>query len=613
MCYFCRVQNTDMKNNSTTICLLVAATYLFYPKFGMAQGIPVTFGNGEMNGVTVTTSSSQGGTNGNSTINGQGALPNMAAASRFLGQATLGADYESIAAMSQMSFNQWIDTQFTTAQTLRILDHTLLLTTMSLDSTLTYGGNPEDVYPSMFYWQSAWWQYTMASPDVLRSRIALALSEIFVVSEIIQLRDYPLALANYYDMLLDNSFGNFRDLLHNVTFSPAMGLYLTHVNNPKSLPAINRFPDENYAREAMQLFTIGLYKLNQDGTLILDSLGNPIQTYTNSDIAQFAKVFTGMTYSTNYIFGQGPMSDVSFLSPMTMFNAWHESGSKTLLNGFVVPNRVPVNGVADVEDALDNLFNHPNVGPFIAYKLIQRLVKSNPSHEYIGRVAAAFNNNGYGTRGDMKAVIKAILLDTEARDCALINEPFQGMLREPLVRYAHACRAFNAASPSGIYRNQMEDFYTDLFQRALGSPSVFNFFQPWYQPNGPIDAADKVAPEFQITNSLTILGYANNLHQWIMQNWGLMQYGEIYSGEPYSESKDTYLDLSDEMLLGDVGKENQLIERLNLLLCHGNMSQSTHTIIYNAIRDIPTTGQADTKVRMAIYLTMISPDYLIIR
>ncbi len=592
--------------------IIIVTLLLFFSKAVAAQGIPLNFGNGAMNGVIVTTSSSQGSSNGSQTINGQGAVPNMAASSRFLGQATLGADMESVTALANMSFNQWIETQFATPQSMRMLDHAIAMTTTALDSTVTYGGDPNNIRPEMFYWQSAWWQYTMTSPDVLRNRIALALSEIFVVSEVAQLRDYPLALAYYYDMLLDNSFGNFRDLLQDVTFSPAMGLYLTHVNNPKSLPLVNRFPDENYAREIMQLFTIGLYKLNQDGTVITDSLGNPLQTYTNEDIAQFAKVFTGMTYSTNFLFGQGPSSDMSFISPMIMYNSWHESGTKTLLNGFVIPNRVPSNGVADVEDALDNLFNHPNVGPFIAYKLIQRLVKSNPSHEYIGRVAAAFNNNGFGIRGDMKAVIKAILLDDEARNCAYINEPFQGMLREPLVRYAQVCRTFNAASPSGLYRNQMNEFYSQLFQRALGSPSVFNFFQPWYQPNGPIDNADKVAPEFQITNSLTILGYANRLHEWVMQNWSLMEYGGIYNNEQYNDNKLTYLNLTDELLLGDAGEENQLIERLNLLLCHGNMSATTRSIIRDAIVDIPS-NQLDTKVRMAIFLTMISPDYLIIR
>jgi uncharacterized protein (DUF1800 family) len=413
-------------------------------------------------------------------------------------------------------------------------------------------------------------------------------------------------------MLLDHAFGDFRTLLFEVTMHPAMGLYLTHVNNPKSLVSINRFPDENYAREVMQLFTIGLYALNVDGSHQSDSLGKPIPAYSNDDIAEFAKVFTGLTYPTNFLFGQGPVSDLSFTSSMKMFNNWHEPGSKTLLNGFVVPNRQPVNGMADIHDALDNLSNHPNVGPFIGFKLIQRLVKSNPSPAYVSRVASVFNNNGQGVRGDLKAVVKAILLDEEARDCALIGDPYQGMLREPIVRYVQMCKTFHATTPSGQFRDRMDEFYELTFQRPLGSPSVFNFYQPWFSPSGPLADSSKIAPEFQILNSLTILGYANQLNNWAMKDWALMQEGTVFQNEnlnPYYAS----LDLTPELALAGAGQEAALVEHLNLVLCHGNMSQQTRQIIVELLSEFTNAGDANTKVRMGIFLTMISPDYLILR
>jgi uncharacterized protein (DUF1800 family) len=574
----------------------------------LGQGEPIIFGSGQ-NQMGVGTSSGDGST----TQDGQGLAPNLTAASRFLGQAAFGADKLDIESLAETTFEQWIDSQFVTEPALNILDHTIYISTIAVDSTLAMGGDPNNVDPDMLNWTSAWWQYTLQSPDVLRNRVALALSEIMVVSEVAQLREYPLALASYYDVLLDNSFGNFRDLLYDVTMHPSMGLYLTHVNNPKSLPAINRFPDENYAREVMQLFTIGLYELNLDGSHVLDSLGDPIPSYDNNDISQFAKVFTGLTYPYNFLFGQDPLSNVNFLSPMTMFNSWHEPGTKTLLNGFVVPNRQPVNGMADVNDALDNLYNHPNVGPFIGFKLIQRLVKSNPTPAYIARVAAVFNNNGSGVRGDMKAVIKAILLDSEARDCALINDPYQGMLREPIVRYVQLCRTFNISTPSGLFRDHMSEFYALTFQRPLGSSSVFNFFQPWYAPSGPISESGKVAPEFQILNSLTILGYANELNDWAINYWSVFDEGAVFSGEnvdPYTAS----LDLTPELALAAPGQEGELVEHLNLLLCHGNMSIETRAVITELMREFgSSSNDMNSKVRMAIFLTMISPDYLILR
>lgn len=597
--------------NFKLICFFVLGLISFLPITLLSQN-PVILGSGNTGGMNVTTSDSQGSNTGEQTIDGLGLLPNMSASSRFLQQATLGADLETIEAMTDKSYSQWVEEQFALPRGLDIEQYTKDLTEFVLDSSYSNGGDPNNVRPRLYYWHTAWWQYTMTEADVLRNRIALALSEIFVVSELPELDDVPLSLANYYDMLLDNSFGNFRQLLEDVTFHPAMGVYLTHVNNPKSDTSLNRFPDENYAREVMQLFTIGLYELNDDGTQKLDSLGKPIPTYDNDDIAEFAKVFTGLTYGDAFLFGQDPQGHLSFTVPMIMKDFWHNPGQKALLNGFTIPNRNPIDGIADISDALDNLFNHPNVGPFIARKLIQRLVTSNPTPAYIGRVTNAFNNNGSGVRGDMKAVIKAILLDEEARDCAMVDDPFAGMLREPITRYTQLCRAFNAFSNAGTFRNDMDDFHKLVFQRPLASPSVFNFFQPDYQPIGPIDDADMFAPEFQITNSVTILGYANRLHDWIMKTNEVMEYLDFFSGEQNDSDRYVNLELTDELNLEEVSEVGALIERLNIILVAGQMTDATRNILTQALESIPE-DEWEIRVRMAIWLVMISPDYLILR
>lgn len=565
--------------------------------------------------MTIRTSHNNGTTKGEQTSDGIGLLENLNATSRFLAQATLGADYETIVATADISYNEWLDQQFAIPLDLAnvgVEKFTKDLVLMSLDSTFAMNQDPNNVYPRRWYWHSGWWKYTMESPDFLRNRVALALSEIFVISEFPQLNEFPLSLANYYDLLLQHSFGNFRDLLEAVTYHPAMGVYLTHVNNPRSEPTLNRFPDENYAREVMQLFTIGLYELNQDGTYVLDGMGNPIPTYDNTDISELAKVFTGMSYGDNFIFGQDPLSENSFLTPMQMHDYWHESGPKTLLDGTVIPDRNPIDGAADVDDALDVLFNHQNVGPFIGRRLIQRLVKSNPSPGYIARVAAAFNDNGSGVRGDLKALVKAILLDPEARDCALIDDPHNGMLREPIVRYTQVARAFNAASGEGTFRNYMQNFYEYTSQRPLGSSTVFNFFSPDYQPLGDVQQADLVAPEFQITNSITILGYANELHDWIMDEGQVMEYGQLFSDENWHPDKSVYLDLDEELAMGDDAQLGDLIERINLILLAGQMSPETRATIYDTVSQLPEY-QSDIRVRLAIFLAMISPDYLIQR
>lgn len=576
------------------------------------NGPKIIGAGGTVANMSVTSSPSSNGSISENTIIEDGFLPNLNAASRFLGHATLGADYETIEGVAKMGIENWLDEQLAMPINMSVKGFTSQILGMAADSILNMGGSiPNNFDESRNYWHFAWWQYTMTQPDLLRNRVALALSEIFVVSEFPDLEDQPLGLADFYDLLLKNSFGNYRDLLYDVTMHPSMGFYLTSVNNFKTTPEFNRFPDENYAREVMQLFSIGLFELNEDGSQKTFN-GQPIPTYGNAAIIEFAKIFTGLTWgNAGFVFGRDAINKESFTQPLKMLNFYHEPGPKFLLKGQVVPDRSPTDGMADINDAIDNLFNHPNVGPFIGYRLIQRLVTSNPSPEYIARVTAVFNDNGNGERGDLKAVIKAILLDEEAINCPFQDGSDNGRLREPIVRYTQLSRAFNATVETGLYRNTMNNFYDRSFQRPLAARTVFNFFTPTFKPNGAVTEMQKVAPEFQITDALTITGYANELYEWLMDE-NLMQYADIFSGEDNLDSKKAYLNLDDEIALQDVENIPKLIDRLDLILSHGQMTDFTKQEIIKAVQSVPESRK-DQRVKLAIYLIMISPDYLIIR
>ena len=287
-------------------------------------------------------------------------------AARFLSRATLGANWEEIHRVAGMGYEAWLDEQFGRP----IGTHQPFL-----DQRAQLGLEVEAEHRR---W--SWWEQIMQGPDPLRQRVGLALSEHFVVSDALgQIRDNPQGLANYYDMLLRHAFGNYRDLLFDVSVHPIMGVYLSHLRNEKSSPG--RFPDENYAREIMQLFSIGLFELRPDGSLQLSGAGNPIPTYDNGDITELAKIFTGLSFDgPDFDFDEGV---ASWTEPMRMYEAYHEPGPKQLLRGkFVPPGQT---GMQDIEDAIDSLFEHPNVGPFVARRLIQRLVTSNPSPGYIER------------------------------------------------------------------------------------------------------------------------------------------------------------------------------------------------------------------------------------
>jgi uncharacterized protein (DUF1800 family) len=511
-------------------------------------------------------------------------------ASRLAAQATFGMRYSAIESIARQGKENWIDSQFNVPMS----DHgSIVADLVRRRNAGEFAAYEQDIEFLVYFRRLAWWHQTVTAQDVLRQRVAFALSEIFVVSDSVDdLIVNPIALSNYYDTLLINAFGNYRDLLRDVTLHPAMGIYLSHVNNRRSDPVNNIFPDENYAREVMQLFSIGLFELNIDGSVQLDNVGDPIPTYSNIEIREFAKIFTGLSFGGPNAFFGNALSQ--FLAPMAMFDAEHEPGSKNLLNGTVVPTGQT--GMQDIDAAIDNLFNHPNVGPFIGKQLIQRLVTSNPSPAYIERVARAFNGDSSGVRGDLQAVVRAVLLDPEAAAATTTMAEF-GKLREPVVRYASILRQFGANSSDDFIANTGY-FVQELGkQHPLSAPSVFNFFLPAHSPAGEIAAAGLVAPEFQITTSNSIVGVSNLIDFVILADL-VTDAPEPFS--PVSLNYDEYIDIA-----GDLGA---LLDRLDIVLTAGTLDSATRQAVETIISDL---DDMDLRVRIAIYMILLSSDYAV--
>ncbi|MEM6911324.1 MAG: DUF1800 family protein [Verrucomicrobiota bacterium] len=545
---------------------------------------------------------------GNRTLSGS--LPTMAESSRFLQQATLGSTYATIQGVAATGIPTWLEAQFLVPATSHVARNNALRLTFRDEET------NELLSESDYIW--AWWDAALNGQDALRQRVAFALSEILVIGQTTDvLEDIYWGIATYYDILVDNAFGNYRDLLYQVATNPAMGHYLSHVKNRPTDLGNNLFPDENFAREIMQLFSIGLFELNQDGTRKQDTQGNDIPTYDNQDITQFAKVFTGLTYNPQNPnngtpwFGepdQGPVLSVEdYLGAdhawmgieMAQYEPMHETGVKQLLNG------VTTNGTLreDLDAAIDNLFYHPNTGPFLARLLIQRLVTSNPSPGYIYRVAAAFGDNGQGVRGDMKAVLRAIFLDPEARSQASLANPQFGKLREPLLRHTHLARAFRYRSASGPLRMGGEDGRLAYGQQAMLAPSVFNFYLPDHQPLGAIKNAGLVAPEFQITTATTTIKTLNF----------------FASALPF----DYLITNLEEEVVSDFSAEEQLIEdedipglldRLDVLLTRGQMTSNTRAAIETALNAALAAEAGPGEIaRFAVSLVASSPDFAVLQ
>ena len=591
--------------------VVIPILFLFVP----SRAQVLYLGGGEIQPVKITTSSDfqdplWGKTaSGDKTIDGSGLDGTRMEASRFLSQATLGADLSLIRQVAEQGIDPWLEEQLEQAS-IAYLEETDRVHEEMYQWHLAQGGDPEDFQQQVTWvdFMYAWWSENLFNEDLVRQRIALALSEILVISFQSDLSFYGRGLASYYDVLSDHALGNYRDLLMGVTLHPCMGFYLSHMDNPRAIPEENIHPDENYAREIMQLFTIGLYELNPDGTPRLDADGQYIPTYNNDDIKEFARVFTGLgagavienEWLEEPVFDLGIyLADLTV--PMKMYEYWHEKGEKKLLNGYVIPDGQA--GMKDVEDAVDHLFHHPNVGPFIGKQLIQRLVKSNPSPAYVARVTAAFDDNGAGDRGDMKAVIRAILLDEEARSCEWMLHPENGKLREPLLRYTQAARAMDIDQAFGRFWNIGYNFFERTGQAVLASPSVFNFFLPYFQPNGPIADAGLVAPEFQIHNARTSIGYLNSVFIWTM----------------YDALMETWLDDNpyvhfDYYNIEPLARDNEvLLNQLDLLLTHGNLTDDTRNSIKESLEGLYWSEYKENRARLALYLMLISPDFAIFK
>jgi len=510
-------------------------------------------------------------------------LPTAPEAARFLTQATFGPTLPEIARLQQIGYDAWFTEQLAAPRT-RLLPYIQQVRAAR-----------RAIDPEAGVWTDvlteSWWRAAVDGPDQLRQRVAFALSEILVVSENSALGGEIDGLAVYYDLLSEHAFGNYRDLLRAVTLSPAMGTYLSMLRNRKPIPAEGIFPDENYAREVMQLFSIGLNKLHPDGSLILDAHGLPIPTYDQATIVGLAHVFTGWTFASNdpeyyYLWGEP-----NFYEPMQLWPEYHDEHAKLLLDGEVLP--AGGTGAADLDHVIDMLFQHPNTGPFISRLLIQRLVTANPSPGYVYRVAQRFADNGQGVRGDLAAVVRAILTDWEARSSDAAALPGYGKLREPVIRIAHLWRAFDATSQSGIHGFAW--FQSWLGQEPLQSPTVFNFFQPDYIAPGPAATAGLVAPEFQVATDSGIANITNVI------DWFALRTTEW--------TDDAVLNITAETAL--VPTPDALIDRLDLLLLNGQMSAALRTRLRTQLTTLPSWVSAADRVRYTIFTICTSPDYAV--
>lgn len=490
-------------------------------------------------------------------------------------QAAFAATDAQIARVQTLGYSAWIDEQFAMPRTLSHWDWMDAKGYQVVANVDNFAG-----------FENSLWRKLISSPDALRQRMTLALSEIFVVSVL----GLPVAwrgflAAGYVDMLEANAFGTYRQLLQDVTLSPAMGVYLNMRGNQKANPATGRVPDENYAREVMQLFSIGLLELETDGTL---KGGRAQETYNAQTIGALAQVFTGWDLD-----GVNRTEAGYTRRPMLNLAARHETAAKTFL-GVTVPAGTAA--AASLQIALDTLARHPNVAPFISRQLIQRLVSSSPSPAYVGRVAAAFNDNGQGQRGDLKAVIKAILLDDEARREPTTSDTTRGRLQEPVARFIQWARTFSLSSPTDLWNiGSLSDPATRLGQSPMRSPTVFNFFRPGYvPPNTELGKQGITAPEFEITDESTTVGWVNFAQTFVVSGVG--------------ETRPSYV--AEVALASD---PQALVQRVVRLLAPGSVSASTQTLITQAVATLPAATDANrlNRVYAAVLLVLAAPEYLV--
>ncbi len=541
-----------------------------------------------------------------------------AQASQFLSQTTFGPTIAETEALAQRilaighraALTEWVDNQMTLPVTL----HNMLERQMMTDDGIDYFNQDNvNVYGIDEYRYHAWWHSSLTSQDQLRQRMAWALSQIFVVNDddfYLHRSDQdnngqPLFLGStyYYDLMTSNAFGNYRDLLRQVSMHPVMGRFLSHANNPKPIPQDNLFPDENYAREIMQLFSIGLHELNIDGTFRVDGNGNLIDTYDNNTIRTMARVFTGWHYATRNFFDDEPV----FSLPMVFDTFWHDTDEKDLTdltNGTILP--AGQNAQQDLDAVLNILSTHPNTAPFISRRLIQRFTMSNPSPAYVQEVATVFVN----TSGDLGEVIKTILLSDHnlnnydyrvrrnSRNQRVIGvEIFNGgtertKVIEPIMRFTAFLRLFEATSNYTLGRLALPDLSSDFEQGAHRSPSVFNFYKPDYQAPGAVsnytpDPADVVnstlvSPEFEIIDTTSIVDTADTYRHYIREADDEGVYYRL-ENEPRREL-DVLVHFDYWQNLLSTGGTRAFFDKLNVYLCGGNVNFSFLRELYGITR-----------------------------
>ncbi len=493
-----------------------------------------------------------------------------AQAHQLLTQSTFGATRGDIQLLKGMTAEDWIDSQ-------------MQLPATYLSQSLQQGDTDR--------WReyvNAWWRQTLHADDQLRQRVAFALSQIFVISGESGFSQEDAGIAGYYDILLRNAFGNYRTLLEEVTLSPIMGEYLSMRGNQKPDPEKNVQADENFARELLQLFSIGLEELNIDGTPKLDESGNTIPTYDQELIENYARVFTGWQFANAGDFRWPWQKD--YLSPMESYDEYHDKDAKQLLNGVTLP--AGQSGQDDLTMALDSVFNHANVGPFISRLLIQHLVTSNPSPEYVRDVATVFNKNVSGERGSLGSTIKAILLHEEARMGATLYPTTFGKVKEPLLRVTSLWRAFDPGYVHEDFNYAWAD--NELRQLPLNSPTVFNFFRPDYRQPGELNLLDLKSPEFQIIDESAIVVITNRLLAnalWLNN----------YNADPST----SHMTINIDYEVGLVENPEALVDHLNLLLLGGTMSDGLRDILLQLIDE---TSSDSRKVADAIFITASSPE-----
>ncbi len=565
--------------------------------------------------VTLASACSSGGSTGGSgtpTPGPQGGPPttpeiddrpaSRAEASRFLARATFGPTDEGIDAVMQSGYRAWIDAQIAMPATLTAEQIAAGLCVVELESEenecseeqLEEGTVTASDRRARLWWESAVW-----APDQLRQRVAFALSEIFVVSVNGALGDLAYTAGTYSDMLASNAFGSYRTLLEDVTLHPAMGIYLSMVKNRKPDPVENTRPDENYAREIMQLFSIGLVELEADGRVRLDGNGQPIPTYDQSVIVGMAHALTGWNFreasDANLEDWLDARETVGAMQPSQLF---HDTEPKTLVTGQVVPGMRTAE--QDLTSVLDLLSTHANVGPFLGKQLIQRLVTSNPSPEYVGRVSAVFADNGQGVRGDLGAVVRAILLDSEAMEGHARSPDTFGKVREPLLCATAMLRAFRAdqsVSAAGLI-----ELGESIGQQAYLAPSVFNFFRPDFA-TAELRSQGLVAPEMQITTHSYSARVANELGFYVF-------FGSRGAADDEFESPTLNIDREIAMA-GDPGA---LVAHLEELLVGGLLAPETKSALTTYLGTIPADEGEPSRLERAleaIYLVLVSPEFAV--